>query len=347
MKIKPRYLITIGVLAGLYIITAMIGSSLRLTLHEIVVVGPPAALALVALVQYGFKMWPGVFLGALLASLLSNEPTGVSLGIAVGCTMEAVFGALILRRLVPFRPALSNIASVVGLLVGVALFSTTIGATIGITSLVVGGQLSWSSYSTSWLLWWVGDIAGALVVAPFLFVWHDGWRQIGRKRRKEFAALILSTVAVGVIMLSWEFRPQGYNLQYLIFPLFIWAAFRFKQLGVTAVSIIAAVIAVSGVVGGSGPFAEAGVTQQQFSTLFNMVMLSISGMFLAVAVLQRESYEQGLVHKAEELRLARDKILQELDAETEHEARLADSNERITKILGQLLNDKPGKPFKH
>ncbi len=347
MKIKPRYLLTVLILTGLYVVTVMIGLSLALTVHNIITVGAPTALALVALFLYGPKVWPGVFFGALLANLLSNEPAGISLGIAIGSTIEAAFGAIILRRLVHFRPALTNVGSVVGLIVGAAIFSTMLGATIGTTSLIVGGALPWSAFWTSWLLWWVGDTAGVLMFAPFLFVWHDAWRQLDRKQWKEFAALLFSTLAIGVVFLFWQFKPQGNDLEYLIFPLIIWAAFRFKQLGVTAVSMIASVVTVSGVAGASGPFAGFGTSQQQFVTLLNMAILSMSGIFLAVAVLQREFYEQGLVRKAEELRLARDKILLELNEGTEHQLRLEDSNERITKILGQLLNDKPGHPFRH
>ena len=343
MKVKSRYIVTILGFAVVYIIAAKIGLSLAFSMKQIAAVEPPTGLALAALVLYGYDLWPGVLIGAFLASLLTHEPAGVALGIAIGSTLEAITGAVLLRRVVHFRPALDRVTSVIGLTVLAGLLSTMVSASIGTTSLVVGGLLSWSAQPTAWLLWWMGDMASVLLLAPFLFVWHRGWQQIGRRDAMEFAALLIGTVVVAVAIFLGQPKPLGNHpeLQYLVLPFIIWAAFRFKQLGVTAVSIITTVIAVLGTIGGGGPFAGFGTTQQQLVTLFNMIVISTSGLFMAVAVLQREFYEHGLVRQAEDLKEARNKILVELNAKTKHHEHLKDSNERITKILSRLLNEAP------
>src|SRR5207249_12056531 len=48
------------------------------------------------------------------------------------------------------------------------LGSTAVSATIGVTSLSLGGAASWERFGAIWLTWWLGDAAGALVVAPVL-----------------------------------------------------------------------------------------------------------------------------------------------------------------------------------
>lgn len=345
MKVKSRYIVNILGLAGLYIIAAKLGLLLAFGVSQITVVGPLTGLALATLVLYGYDLWPGILLGAFLANLLANEPSGVALGIAIGSTLEAVTGAVLLRRIVHFKPALDRARSVIGLTVLAAVLSTMVSASIGTISLVIGGLLSWGAQPIAWLLWWIGDMASVLLLAPFLFVWHSGWRQVGRKDSAEFAALLIGTMVVAVIIFLGHLKPLGNNpqLQYLIFPFIIWAAFRFKQLGVTAVSIITSIIAVLGTAGGGGPFAGFGTTQQQLVTLFHMIILSTSGLFMAVAVLQREFYEQGLVRQAEGLRVARDKIMLELDTRAGRQEHLIDANERITKILSRLLNETPEK----
>ena len=108
MKPTLRYLAGILGLAILYVVAAKLGLSLALTVKQITTVWPPSGLALVALVVYGYRMWPGVFIGALVANLLTAEPLGVATGIAVGNTLEAVVGALLVRRVVRLQPALNR-----------------------------------------------------------------------------------------------------------------------------------------------------------------------------------------------------------------------------------------------
>ena len=44
-------------------------------------------------------------------------------------------------------------------------------ATIGVTSLSLGGFAPWASYPSIWLTWWLGDVGGDLVAAPLLILW--------------------------------------------------------------------------------------------------------------------------------------------------------------------------------
>lgn len=343
MKIRTRLLVNILVLAGLYIIAAKLGLSLAFSVKQITTVWPPSGLALAALILLGYDVWPGIFLGAFIANLLTNEPAGVALGIAVGNTLEAVVGAALLKQLVRFRPELDKVRDVVGLALFSALISTMVGASVGTTSLALGGLLPWSAQASAWLLWWFGDMGGVLLFAPFFLVWLGGWRRL--HQYSEFLVLLISTGLAAAIIFFGQLKPLGSHPQvpYLIFPFIIWAAFRFKQLGVTAVSVIASIIAVLGTAAGHGPFAGAGTTQQQLITLFlYIILISASGLFMAVAVLQREFYEQRLIREAEELRAARDKILSELDAKAERTVHLEDANKRITGILNRLLDEAPG-----
>src|SRR4030095_16900121 len=48
------------------------------------------------------------------------------------------------------------------------LFSTTLSATIGVTSLALGGYARWTDYRAIWFTWWMGDAASVLVFAPVL-----------------------------------------------------------------------------------------------------------------------------------------------------------------------------------
>lgn len=350
MKLKSSYFLKILGLAGLYVIAAMLGLSLAFSVKEITTVWPPSGIALAALVLFGFELWPGIFIGAFLANLWTGEPALVAIGIAVGNTLEAVVGAFLLQQIGAFKPTLHRVRGVIALLGLAAVFSTMIAATLGNVSLLLGGLVSRDALSSSWLLWWFGDMAGVILFAPVCLVWFGSWRQLNKQNLKEFVALILTTTAVSALIFFghlWIFgsRPQG---SYLIFPIIIWAAFRFKQIGTTSVSVIVSILAILGTVAGHGPFALSGTTEQQLtSLLIYVILISTSGLFMSVAVMQRDDYAEQLRIQAQDLERARAKILTELKSTTEHEQRLEKSNDRITKILASLLDESPNRSKRH
>src|SRR6266566_634504 len=127
-------------------------------------------LALAALLLGGFRLWPGIALGAFLANAWTDVPIGTALGITVGNTLEALAGAYLLRRFTDFRPQLDRVRDVVSLAVCGAILSTLVSATIGVISLRLGTDLAADQMASTWRVWWLGDLAGDLIVAPFVLV---------------------------------------------------------------------------------------------------------------------------------------------------------------------------------
>ncbi|HXV44310.1 MAG TPA: MASE1 domain-containing protein, partial [Anaerolineae bacterium] len=168
LEIKSRnllYLAQVGLLAAVYFGAAKIGLSLASVEGIVSLVWPPTGIALAALLLFGYRLWPGIALGAFLV----NASAGASLaavGISIGNTLEAVTGAYLLGRFVGFRNSLERLRDVLGLVILAAAVSTTIGATIGTASLTLAGAISWAAYPSVWLVWWLGDAMGALLVAP-------------------------------------------------------------------------------------------------------------------------------------------------------------------------------------
>src|ERR1700731_2790877 len=91
---------------------AKLGLTLAFVAEQVTLVWPPTGIALAALLLFGYRLWPGIALGAFLANATANEPLPVACGIAVGNTLEAVVGAWLLQRLIGFRNPLERLRDV-------------------------------------------------------------------------------------------------------------------------------------------------------------------------------------------------------------------------------------------
>src|SRR5215216_254693 len=112
---RDLYLLEVLGLAAVYYGAAKLGLSLAYMNSSISAVWPPTGIALTALVFWGYRMWPGVLLGAFLANAWTGVPLYGVVGIAVGNTGEALAGAFLLRRVADFRPSLERVRDVVAL----------------------------------------------------------------------------------------------------------------------------------------------------------------------------------------------------------------------------------------
>jgi two-component system, NarL family, sensor histidine kinase FusK len=246
----PALLARICILAVAYYGAAKLGLSFAFETPNVTAIWPPTGVALAALVLWGPRVWPGVALGAFLANAPTDIPLISTAGITLGNTLEAVAGAYLLRRLAGFRPSLERPWDVLALVLLAGIVSTTIAATIGVTSLVAGDEVAADSFGSVWRTWWLGDMGGDLLIAPLLLVAVTHWpydRAPGRA--PEAVVLAAALGAVSVVVLSSEA-----GLAYLVFPLLIWAALRFWQPGATAASLAVAAIAVAYTSAGKGPF---------------------------------------------------------------------------------------------
>ncbi len=266
-----------------YFGAAKLGLALAFATPSVTAIWPPAGIAIAALVLFGPRLWPGVALGAFLANVTTDVPIYTTLGITIGNTLEAVVGAWLLGR-VGFRPAMKRLRDVFALVTLSGVLSTAIAATIGVASLYLGDEVS-GDLASVWRIWWLGDMGGVLLVAPFLLVAVCQWPYENLPGRvAEAAALVVGLVTVGLLAFSAEARAE-----FLVFPLLIWAALRFWQPGATAAALIVAAIAVAFTTSGSGPFIE---PSEDDSLLLAQAFSGVAGLTaLVLAVLSRQRVE--------------------------------------------------------
>ncbi len=287
----------VAALALIYLISAKLGLMLDAVSGFATLVWPPTGLALVALLLYGRHLWPGVWLGAFMVNIWAGAPWPVALGIAGGNTLEAVLGAHALRKWAAFQGSFSQLRHVLGLIVPAALMSTLLSATFGVTSLVLGGIVSVHQCWGTWQAWWIGDVLGDLVFAPFLLTWATPGVLKARPIRLAEAILqaaILIGACVAVFFRAARFMSYPFESAYVLFPLFIWASVRFELRGAATSTMLASVFAVWGTARGTGPFireslAESLLALQTFMGCAALTPLVVGGAIADRSRLQREA----------------------------------------------------------
>ncbi len=307
MKSRPTrvatWLLQIAAIAVLYHLAARLGLTMASVQMNTSPFWPPAGIAIAALALLGFRVWPGVTLGVFVGSLLTGADALVASGLAIGNTAEALVCVYLLRRVAGFHTGMNRVVDVAWF-AGVVLLTSGIGATVGVSTLMLAGRATVAAFGSLWSTWWIGDLLGALIVAPALMVWRSlPPRNLGPRR---FAEGILGLLGVGA--LTWyvfAFRPvQGVLHQaliYAVFPLVIWIALRAGQHGATLAALVISGIATWGTARGAGPFEAASMNDALVILQTFVGVVSLTALVLAAAAGERRRATSALRQRAEDL----------------------------------------------
>ena len=301
-SISAAYFAQVGAVAVVYVLAARAGLTLDAVSGFASLVWAPTGIALAAVLLAGGRIWPGVFIGALVANVITGAPVLAAAGIAAGNTLEAVAGAYALRRVPGFRLRLDSLRNVFALIVLAALLSTMISATIGVASLYLAGLTPQANVAETWRTWWIGDAMGALLVAPLILVWAAPPRKpLLTRHLGEAAVLVLGILLAGLIVLTLSVSRGGGPLShaYIFFPFLMWAAIRFGQRGAVTATVLVSAIAIAGTVVGRGPFIQPTLHAGLLALQTFMGITAATFLVLGASVSERE-------RSREQLRAARD-----------------------------------------
>ncbi len=287
-----QFIVTLLV-AGVYIIVAKIGLTLAFVQSNATAFWPPTGLAIAALLLLGYRYWPAIMLGAFIANLTTAGTIFTSLGIAAGNTLEALIAAYLVNRFADGVYAFKRAISVVKFALLAGVLSTTISATVGLLTLVAGGLAAPGNYGQIWLTWWLGDLGGAIAIAPLIILWLNPFYATtwNKKRIAEvwviFALLWIAGIAIFTGLLSFP---------YILMPLLIWPALRFGPRETVSAVVILTGIAVWSTIQSVGPFMQ-NVNNLNTSLILLqafMATVSVTILTLAAAVSERRENEARL-----------------------------------------------------
>ena len=289
MKSRSRYIVQTALLAAVYVLFARLGLSIQPVNAFATLVWPPSGIALAALLILGYRYWPGIAIGAVLANLWTGASLPVALGIGAGNALEALIGAYALRRIPGFRGSLDRLQDVLGLIGFGCVLSTAVSATIGVSSLALGGIVPLARFGATWRAWWLGDAIGDLIVAPLLLTLPLRREEPARSPR--IAEAVTLTVLLGAASLFIFDITRG-GLAALLSPLLIWAAIRFEQRGAARAAFLVSAIAIWATVRGHGPFVRGTVPEGLFVLQAFMALTTVTFLVLGAVTSERRRAEE-------------------------------------------------------
>ena len=295
-----RYAAQISLVVLAYFIAGKLGqATTSIRSSNLGPVWPAYGIALSAILLYGYRAWIGVAVGAFLVAFSSPVSHFAAVGQAAGATLAALTGTFLLRRVADFHPSLSRLRDALRLIVFGAFGSAIVSASVGLFFLQATHVKAYFGAGSAWVIYWLGDSTGVLLVTPVALTLPSLLRIRSRASIGELATLLMLMIATCFVLFG-DLTPIQVKFDVLAFavlPFVMWAAIKFGPGGASLSILVTATIATVETAYGRGPFAgNAPFTNAVLLDVFFSV-LAVSGLTLAAVIAERD---QGAREQAEE-----------------------------------------------
>jgi len=296
----------ITALAFVYFIAGKIGLKLAFLNQSATAVWPPTGIAFAAVLLLGYRVWPGIWLGAFLVNITTTGSLTTTLCIAGGNTLEVLLGAWFVQRFAGGWRAFEGTRGIFRFVLFAAGLSTMVSATIGVTSLALGGFARWENYTAIWITWWLGDAVSALTLTPLIIIWSKTRVRRWDYRRVSEAALVFGVaVAISVIAFGEPLIASVNRYpRFLLYPAVLWAAYRFGRRGAITTAVAISGIAIWGTLHGFGPFASGDANDSLVLLQIYISTLTVTNLVLGAAISERRAAEDALRESQERTQIA-------------------------------------------
>jgi PAS domain S-box-containing protein len=242
MKESTTILVRTAVTAVAYFLASGLGSPFSSNTGGVSPVWPATGVGLAAVILWGYRVWPGIALGSFFAAALtSGGPVG-PVTAAVSACAEALLGAYLTIRYVGANNLFDSGTKVFRYCLLAGVTACAAGAVIGTAGAIgLEGILSGNLLRSSIATWWLGDMIGALTVAPLILVVARRG-EVRRDRGGAGEAFLIPLALVFAYLLSSRVFDEAAGLSALFsIPVVIWAAFRFRARGAISTAALASV----------------------------------------------------------------------------------------------------------
>lgn len=256
---------------------------------------PSSGIALVVLIKFGYRYVIGIFGGAFIAGLYVGDPLYVSTLIALGNTLESVVAVTILRKS-PFSATLFRLNDYLFLIIA-GCVAALISAFFGTTSQILANFIDLSSVPTTALHWWMGDVLGLVLIAPFLLLFNlKAFLHLVRTQLSETLSLVTLSTLIALLVLSDSnlMHIADFKGSYLLAIPLTWAVVRFSHVMTALITFQYFVIGVWGLLLQKGIFVNYLLEPNLILFWAYFVAAALISMTLSYIVSERNTLYQAI-----------------------------------------------------
>ena len=211
-------------LALAYFAGGKLGALLSIQPGYATVIWPASGIALAGTLLFGYRVWPGILIGATLVNLsislsgINPLPidTAVITSLVIGCgaALQAVIGAYLLRRFAGFPNSLATEKEIFTTLFFGSLVSSLVNATVATSVSLAMGLIFDRSILASWSTWWLGDAMGILIFTPLILVWTLRPAEVWRGRRVPITLVMVTTFALFTAIVIYSTQKANERIRF-------------------------------------------------------------------------------------------------------------------------------------
>lgn len=335
----------------IYYVLALIGRKTAIYPSYAAAIWPASGAALGFTLLFGNYAVLGVFLASVLfnfgTDVLSGDNLYLNFLIGFFSAFQSYVGKIVLTRKIPGYK-ISDRTQFVFLFIFLEAIVCVINATGSVASMYFLGEIDLSSIRQSWLTWWVGEVLGVYVGAPFILFWFRGPYKLFRWK-EFFESAILLFLIVFFSLTSFDLTTSvfffNYSLGYVLVPLILWSAFRLGERASSLAVILSSIIAIFGSI--PTRFNVESIGESSILLQFFIAVLSITSLLVVSMVNERKEVEdqlrishQSLEEKVEErtheLLRSNEILREEIQEKNEARAALEKSQTRYMGLFEHL-----------
>jgi len=261
---------------------------------------PPNAIFVAFLLASPKPLWKYIFSVVFLANYLGNILSGTGISLSIGFAVANIIEGGTIAYFMCKR----NKPNVVFIgfknfyyFILIILTGSFLGASAGAVNLSIsyGFDQFWSVFRG----WFSADALGNILMLTVILSLNDKkvlHKKITLEHMLSAVVLFVTSIALSILIYSQEGENNIIPLNYMVFPLVIWAAIQFKVKGAALVTLLIIFIAHWYTMHGQGPFNVYGITIQDhiFWLQCYCAVLFLTAISLALLVSERYKVTKSL-----------------------------------------------------